>query len=170
MVILPAGDEATLYDGGPAFDRQYTLVLSDLDDRCNRAIGAGEEFDLEGYEANYFFVNGLSYPDTAEDLATRVVMAQGERVALRFVNAGLLASPMHFHGYHVEVACRDRVPETAVVDKDTVLVAPGECVDVILPVTQPGIFPLHTHYVPGVTANGVYLNPAGGALIVMEAN
>ena len=41
--------------------------------------------------------------------------------------------------------------------------------DVILPVAQPGVYPLHTHFVPGVTANGVYLNPYGGALIVMSA-
>jgi hypothetical protein len=69
----------------------------------------------------------------------------------------------------VEVATRNREPETVVVDKDTVLVDLEECVDVILPVTQPGAFPLHTHFVPGVTANGVYVNPHGGALIIMSA-
>ena len=53
--------------------------------------------------------------------------------------------------------------------KDTVPVDVGECVDVILPVKQPGAYPLHTHFVPGVTANGTYLNPYGGALIVMSA-
>ena len=112
---------------------------------------------------------GLSYPDTATDTDTLVAMNQGEEVAIRFINSGLITYPMHFHGYHVRVATRDRVPETAVVDKDTVLVGVGECVDVILPVTQRGAYPLHTHYVPGVTANGVYVNPYGGGLIVMSA-
>ena len=59
--------------------------------------------------------------------------------------------------------------ETQVVEKDTTLVRIGDCVDVILPIDQPGTFPLHTHYVPGVTANGVYTNPYGGALLLISA-
>mgnify|MGYP001818238701 CR=1 FL=1 len=93
----------------------------------------------------------------------------GEDVAIRLINTGLIFSPQHFHGYHVNVASRDRLPETTVIEKDTVVVYTGECVDVILPVAQPGVYPLHTHFVPGVTANGTYVNPYGGALIVMSA-
>jgi FtsP/CotA-like multicopper oxidase with cupredoxin domain len=169
LVVLPADGSNHLYDGGPAFDRQYTLVLGDFDDRLNRAIADGPGYDMDDYEPNYFTVNGLSYPDTASDTDTLVAMSQDEEVAIRFINTGLITYPMHFHGYHVQVATRDRVAETEVVDKDTVLVGVGECVDVILPVTQSGAYPLHTHYVPGVTANGVYVNPYGGGLIVMSA-
>jgi FtsP/CotA-like multicopper oxidase with cupredoxin domain len=125
---------------------------------------------MANYEPNYFFVNGLSYPHTAADGDPLVDMFVGERVAIRFVNTGLITNPMHFHGYHVDVATRNRIPETAVITKDTVLVNVSECVDVILPCNQPGAYPLHTHYVPGVTANGVYVNPYGGALIVMSAS
>jgi FtsP/CotA-like multicopper oxidase with cupredoxin domain len=125
---------------------------------------------MANYEPNYFFVNGLSYPDTAQNGDTRVEMNVGENVAVRFINTGMIVSPMHFHGYHVNTTSRNRIPETAVIEKDTVLVDIGGCVDVIVPVDQPGMFPLHTHFVPGVTANGVYLNPHGGALIVMNAS
>lgn len=170
MIVMPADGSNRLYVGGPAFDRQYTLVLHELDDRLNSAIAAGGTYDMANYEPNYFFVNGLSYPQTAADGDTLVDMFVGERVAIRFVNTGLITNPMHFHGYHVDVATRDRVPETAVITKDTVLVNVSECVDVILPCNQPGAYPLHTHYVPGVTANGVYVNPYGGALIVMNAS
>lgn len=169
LVVMPADGSNRLYPGGPVFDRQYTLVLSEFDDRLNDAIANSQTFDMADFDPNYFFVNGLSFPDTAGDADTLVAMNQGESVALRLINAGVITSPMHFHGYHVEVATHDRVPETVVVDKDTVLVGVGECVDVILPVTQAGTFPLHTHFVPGVTANGVYVNPYGGALIIMDA-
>ena len=169
LVVMPADGSNRLYPGGPAFDRQYTLVLHEFDDRLNDAIGNSQTFDMEDFDPNYFFVNGLSFPDTAGDADTLIAMAQGEDVALRLISAGVITNPMHFHGYHVEVATRDRVPETVLVDKDTVLVGVGECVDVILPVTQIGTFPLHTHFVPGVTANGVYVNPYGGALIIMDA-
>jgi FtsP/CotA-like multicopper oxidase with cupredoxin domain len=170
MIVIPAEGENYLYTDGPTFDRQYTLVLHELDDRVNRAVASGGDFDMADYEPNYFFVNGLSYPNTTADDETLIAMKVGERVALRFVNAGLITNPMHFHGYHVEVATRNRQVETAVIDKDTVLVDVDECVDVILPCNQPGAYPLHTHYVPGVTSNGVYVNPYGGALLVMSAD
>jgi FtsP/CotA-like multicopper oxidase with cupredoxin domain len=170
MVVMPLDGSQTLYSGGPAFDRQYTLVLNELDDRLNQAVYGGQSFDMADYEPNYFFANGLSYPDTAQNADTRVEMNVGEDVAVRFINTGMIVSPMHFHGYHVNAISRNRVRETAVIEKDTVLVGVGECVDVIVPVDQPGTFPLHTHFVPGVTADGVYLNPHGGALIVMNAS
>ena len=159
LVVMPEGGSKTLYGDGPAFDRQYTLVLNELDDRLNAAVyNNGQPYDMADYEPNYFFVNGLSYPETAKDDNTLVAMGVGEDVAIRFINTGLIISPQHFHGYHVDVASRNRLPEITVVEKDTVVVDVGECVDVILPVTQSGVYPLHTHFVPGVTANGTYLN------------
>jgi FtsP/CotA-like multicopper oxidase with cupredoxin domain len=165
LVVMPASGNA-LYDGGPAFDRQYTLFLQEIDKRVNDAVAAGATPNLAEYEPNYFFVNGLSYPQTETDADTRVAMALDENIALRFINAGLILNPMHFHGYHVRVATRNRAPETAVIDKDTVLVRVGECVDVILPVNQTGIYQIHSHFLPAITANGVYAN---GAMIVMDA-
>ena len=72
-------------------------------------------------------------------------------------------------GYHVNVQKSNGRPVTDFVERDTVLVRPGTTADVILPVLQAGAFPLHTHYVPGVTVNGVYTNPYGGSLIIMLA-
>jgi FtsP/CotA-like multicopper oxidase with cupredoxin domain len=166
LVVLPAGSPGQLVPGGPSFDRQYTLVMQELDDRANAAVAAAGVPDLDNYEPNYFFVNGLSYPDTTTDAETLLSTTVNERVALRFINAGLIYSSMHFHGYHVEVFSRNRNAQAVVVDKDTVLVAPGECVDLILPVTQPGRYPVHNHFLPAVTANGVYAN---GALLMIEA-
>lgn len=168
LVVMPGDGSQRLYPGGPAFDREYTLVLQDHDDRLNAAVGAGGGYDMADYEPNYFFLNGLGVPDCVVDPDTRIAMSMGEDVAIRFVNAGAVTSPMHFHGYHCQVATRDRVPETVVVDKDTVLVDLGECVDVIVSPDKAGLFPLHTHYVPGTTANGVYVNPYGGALTLQE--
>jgi len=167
MVVMPANGSNSLYSGGPAFDRQYTLFMSDLDDRLNSAVASGGSYDMNNYEPNYFFANGLSYPDTTTGGDTLVAMGVGEDVAIRFVNGGCITYPMHFHGYHVNVASRNRVVETAVIEKDTVQVPLSSCVDVILPVAQAGVFPLHTHYVPGVTAGGVYPN---GGLILMSAS
>jgi FtsP/CotA-like multicopper oxidase with cupredoxin domain len=165
LVVNASGNR--LYSGGPSFDRQYTLFMSDLDDRLNSAVANGGSYDMNNYEPNYFFANGLSYPDTTTSGDTLVAMGVGEDVAIRFVNGGCITYPMHFHGYHVNVATRNRVVETSVIEKDSVQIELSSCVDVILPVAQAGVFPLHTHYVPGVTAGGVYPN---GGLILMSAS
>jgi FtsP/CotA-like multicopper oxidase with cupredoxin domain len=167
MVVMPADGSDTLYSSGPAFDRQYTMFMSELDDRLNTVVEAGGDYDMDDYEPNYFFANGLSFPDTTTGGDTKIDMNVGEDVAIRFINGGAITYPMHFHGYHVNVATRNRVVETRAIEKDTVQVERDECVDVILPVAQAGMFPLHTHYVPGVTANGVYAN---GGLIIMSAS
>ena len=169
MVIMPNNGTQSLYAGGPTFDRQYTLLINDFDDRMNADVASGVSYNLDNFEPNYYFVNGLSYPDTSTDPDTKVSMLLGEDVAIRFINGGLLTHSMHFHGYHVRVIRRNRIPETDIIDKDTVVVNPGECVDIILPVTQIGKFPLHTHYIPAVTFNGAYVNPVGGALLILEA-
>lgn len=167
LVVMPADGSDRLYNGGPSFDRQYTLFMSEMDDRLNAAIASGGSFNMANYEPNYFFANGLSYPDTASDSDTLLAMNLGEDVGVRFINGGAITYPMHFHGYHVNVATRNRVIETRVIEKDSVQVERSECVDVILPVEQRGAYPLHTHYVPGVTANGSYAN---GGLIIMNAS
>lgn len=166
FIVLPADGSNVLYPGGPAFNRQYSLTLNEVDTRLNAAIAAGQLYDMANYEPNYFFVNGLSFPASTIDPDTHVIMTVGERIALRFINAGLIFNPIHFHGYHVNVASRNRVPETAVINKDTVLVKQGECVDLILPVTQAGEYEVHSHYLPANTANGVYSN---GAIVMLSA-
>jgi FtsP/CotA-like multicopper oxidase with cupredoxin domain len=167
MVVMPANGSNTLYSGGQGFDRQYTLFMSELDDRLNAAVEAGGSYDMNDYEPNYFFANGLSYPNTTADADTLISMNVGEDVAIRFINGGAITYPMHFHGYHVNVATRNRVIETRAIEKDSVQVERDENVDVILPVAQSGLYPLHTHFVPGVTANGSYAN---GGLIIMSAS
>jgi len=155
------------------FDREYTIVTHEIDSRINDAMAAGLPFDLNTYQPDYFFANGLSYPETVQDAAgniddTKVIlMSTGQNVALRLINGGLIYYPMHFHGYHVNVVTRNRMLEENVVEKDTVLVKEGEAVEAILPVgDQVGLYPLHTHYIPGVTTSGFY---AGGSLLMMKS-
>jgi len=157
----PAAPNLTL------FDQQYTLLLHEMDSRLNSAIASGGTFDMATYEPNYFFINGLSYPATKSDPTTFIKMALAEVVAIRFINAGLIYYPMHFHGYHVDVVLRNRTQEKAVVSKDSVLVSVGECVDTLLEVNQVGAYPLHSHYMPAVTANGVY--PFGNMLLLQAS-
>lgn len=164
FVILPAGSVNALTATLTRFVKQFSLVLSELDSRLNSAIATGAAFDVATYKPNYFFINGLSYPNTTTDPSTFLDMSLGEWVAIRLMNAGSIMYPMHFHGYHVNVTLRNRQIESHFIEKDTVLVRVGECVDTMLLVNQVGDYPIHSHYLPAVTANGTY--PKGNMLLM----
>ena len=74
----------------------------------------------------------------------------GDRVKIRLLNEMAGDHPMH-HPFHVHgagrflVLSRDGEPESNLVWKDTVLVRTGETVDILLDVTNPGIWMAHCH-------------------------
>ena len=74
----------------------------------------------------------------------------GDQVKLRLVNEMDSDHPMH-HPFHVHgagrfvVLARDGATEENLVWKDTVLVRTGETVDILLDVTNPGIWMAHCH-------------------------
>lgn len=74
----------------------------------------------------------------------------GDRVKLRLVNEMDSDHPMHhpFHGHGAGrflILGRDGAPEPNLVWKDTVLLRTGETVDVLLDVTEPGVWMAHCH-------------------------
>ena len=74
----------------------------------------------------------------------------GDRVKIRLVNTMDSDHPMH-HPFHIHgagrflVIARDGVVASNLVWKDTVLVRAGETVDIVLEVTNPGLWMAHCH-------------------------
>jgi len=75
---------------------------------------------------------------------------QGQRVKIRLVNEMDSDHPMH-HPFHIHgagrflVLSRDAAPEPNLVWKDTVLIPTGQTVDIVLDVTNPGLWMAHCH-------------------------
>ena len=63
-----------------AYDVEAPVVLGAVDPAFN---AAPDTFDLHRYTATYWLINGKAYPDTA-----RITAAAGQRVLLRYANAG----------------------------------------------------------------------------------
>ena len=74
----------------------------------------------------------------------------GDRVKIRLVNEMQSDHPMH-HPFHIHgagrflVLSRDDIREPNLVWKDTVLVRAGQTVDILLDVTNPGLWMAHCH-------------------------
>jgi FtsP/CotA-like multicopper oxidase with cupredoxin domain len=86
----------------------------------------------------------------AENAAIAWRFRVGDQVKIRLLNEMAGDHPMH-HPFHVHgagrflVLSRDGEPESNLVWKDTVLVRTGETVDILLDVTNPGIWMAHCH-------------------------
>ena len=86
----------------------------------------------------------------AENGAITWAFTVGDRVKIRLVNEMESDHPMH-HPFHVHgagrflVLSRDADPEPNLVWKDTVLVRAGQTVDILLDVSNPGLWMAHCH-------------------------
>jgi FtsP/CotA-like multicopper oxidase with cupredoxin domain len=86
----------------------------------------------------------------AENHAIAWQFKVGDRVKIRLVNEMDSDHPMH-HPFHIHgagrflILARDEVVEPNLVWSDTVLVRTGETVDILLEVTNPGLWMAHCH-------------------------
>ena len=93
-------------------------------------------------EYNWLLLNGKAGPAT-----TPLIIRQGDRVRIRFVNLGMDHHPMHLHGNTFQVTGTEggRIPETAWWPGNTVLVGVAQARDVEFVADRPGDWMLHCH-------------------------
>ena len=87
-----------------------------------------------------FTINGQGFPATEP-----IVAKQGDLIRIRYMNEGLQIHPMHLHGMPQLVVAKDgwALPDPHY--EDTVLVAPGERIDVLVDATEVGTWAFHCH-------------------------
>jgi FtsP/CotA-like multicopper oxidase with cupredoxin domain len=135
---LPASDEQKGHAHG-AHDHGDGLEWEDLMPEINRASDTTNMF--------WKLIDGES---GAENHAIRWRFTVGDKVKIRLVNEMDSDHPMH-HPFHVHgagrflVLARDGQTERNLVWKDTVLLRAGESVDILLYVTNPGLWMAHCH-------------------------
>ena len=90
-------------------------------------------------------------PETgAENAAITWAFRVGDRIKIRLANEMDQDHPMH-HPFHIHgagrflILSRDGEPETNFVWKDTVLLRAGQTIDILLDVTNPGLWMAHCH-------------------------
>lgn len=104
----------------PVADIDYTMIIND------GPLG--------------FTLNGKGFPATEPIVAT-----QGATIRVRYMNEGLQIHPMHLHGMRQLVIAKDGYLLSDPHFEDTVLVAPGERIDVLVEATELGVWALHCH-------------------------
>jgi FtsP/CotA-like multicopper oxidase with cupredoxin domain len=98
-LIVRSGTANQAYDSATtAYNVEAPLVLGAVDPAFN---AAPDTFDMHAYNATYWLINGKAYPDTAG-----ITAAPGQRVLLRYLNAGYDNTTMTLLGMHERVVAR----------------------------------------------------------------
>jgi manganese oxidase len=87
-----------------------------------------------------YTLNGKGFPATHP-----IVAKPGDQVRIRYMNEGLQIHPMHLHGLVQTVISVDGNPVPQRYQQDTVMVAPGQRVDVLVSASELGVWAFHCH-------------------------
>jgi len=142
-------------DGSTAYEREYTLLLNEIDTRPHDGLEAVQEFVWSGYKPNYWLINGRAYPDTIklnadpslphQPISSLIQANKGEQILLRFANLGYEQHAMQLAGIPIHVVGEDasflRGPSGHDISywTHTIYIGPGEARDVLF--TAPAFDP-----------------------------
>ncbi|MFC5531850.1 multicopper oxidase domain-containing protein [Cohnella yongneupensis] len=156
FIVKAKNGEKKAWTGGPAYDKEYVMLLNEFDPVWHQAVAEGKPYDRTDFHPRFWTINGKSFPDTMNDPSTMVTATVGQKILIRFINSGYEEHSFHMHGYHFKVIASDGRPLPAPIEKDTLTIGPAERYDILVTFDQPGEFPLHSHNIVDNTNDGVY--------------
>ncbi|HUL33050.1 MAG TPA: copper oxidase [Candidatus Eisenbacteria bacterium] len=121
----------------PHCDHDFGIVLQEWAILPNNNVP-----NTASMEFNWLTFNGLSAPAT-----TPLLVRQGSRVRLRFVNLGMDHHPIHLHGNQFVITGTEggRAPESTWYPTNTVLVGDAQAKAVEFEAKYPGAWMIHCH-------------------------
>jgi FtsP/CotA-like multicopper oxidase with cupredoxin domain len=165
LVVYNSGDAAYL-NGGPGkgfggnlhgynYTKDYILMLTEIDvgqHLAEQFAGARGAYNPVQYQPQYWFVNGLSFPNTIHsgigfNWATWIAahpnydpliigsVGVPDKVLLRVINLGFETQPMHMHGFHGTIIGSDQNPwgwTGGGLKKNTLTIGSGETYEWLL--------------------------------------
>ncbi|MHB0871348.1 MAG: multicopper oxidase domain-containing protein [Chloroflexota bacterium] len=148
IIVRPKqGAKYAYNDGSTQFNREYVLLLTEVDSKVRRLIASVQQPDWTDYYPDYWLLNGRTYPDTLkpnddpslpyQPVSSLIQANAVEKVLLRFNNLGFQQHAIQIPGIPFRVVGQDaKLLKNSWVDlsysKNTLYLPPGETYDVIL--------------------------------------
>ena len=161
------------------FDMQYQGVDKELHSLVQKANdprliaqSINQKYDVTDREADYFLLNGRSFPYTLRESTVQV--KPNSKVKLRVFNAGGEALALHSHGHKATITHYDGVEHNPIaqITRDVYSIAPAQRLDLMLSTKDDGlhaygegIWLIHDHFESGITSNG--MAPGGGVSAII---
>jgi manganese oxidase len=112
------------------FDKEYVMLLSDIDSAWHEALRTGGDFNAVNFKPDLWLVNGRAFPYTllpnpprypsgkiAKDpditqltYESYVHVKTEDKFLLRMINLGYQVVPWHIHGWHFTIIGKDARP------------------------------------------------------------
>lgn len=127
-LIVDSGVAGQAY--GQAFNQEAVLLLSEIDPSLNANPGG---FNLLDYHPTYWLINGAAYPST-----NPITANSGERVLLRYLNAGFVHPSMALLGAYQRVIAKDSYAVNNPFDVVAETIPAGTTADMIVDTTGLG--------------------------------
>lgn len=121
----------------PRVEKDFVVMLQEYAILPNNSVP-----NTMNMEFNWLVINGKSGP-----AVTPLIVRLGDRVRIRMINLGMDHHPMHLHGntFHVTGTEAGRIPESAWIPGNTVLVGVAQARDVEFIAKYPGDWMFHCH-------------------------
>ena len=121
----------------PSVDKDFMILMQEYAVLPNNIVP-----NSMNMEFNWLVFNGKAGP-----AATPLIVRLGDRVRIRMANLGMDHHPIHVHGHTFQVTGTEggRIPESAWIPGNTVLVGVAQARDVEFVANNPGDWMLHCH-------------------------
>jgi len=121
----------------PYVDKDFLILMQEYAVLPNNGVP-----NSMNMEFNWLLLNGKAGP-----APTPLIVRLGDRVRIRMVNLGMDHHPIHLHGHTFQVTGTEggRIPESAWIPGNTVLVGVAQARDVEFVANNPGDWMLHCH-------------------------
>ena len=137
LVVRPTTAGRAYNSAASAFDAEAVLVLSEIDPLFN---AAPTSFNLVNYNPKYWLINGKAYEAGNPALSVSPAPGAGDRVLLRYVNAGSLHHTMALLGTHQRVIGKDAYPVRYPFDVVAETIPAGSTADMIATIPAAGTY------------------------------
>ncbi len=163
------------------YDREFDMMYLDVDKQANDLIKKHSDprlttkemnrvFDITDGTADYFLLNGRSFPYTIRE--SIIYVKPDEKVKLRVLNGGDAGLSLHTHGHKVTITHYDGIEAQSKITRDVVWLSSAQRLDLELNTTNDGlhsygegIWIVHDHQETGTTTDGA--NPGGDVTAIV---
>lgn len=139
MIVKPKGGLNQAWTGGPAYDKEYSWLMSEIDQKWHDDIPkmVVDTLKVPLYKPNYFLINGKSEQQITTNDTMRVTGGKGQTIYIRTANIGYFKNRIVFPPeLNATMIDSDGRPLPSAIKNDTVELMPGERFGVLLkPIT-----------------------------------
>ncbi len=138
LIVVKAANEAnTAFTGGPAFNKSYNWILSEVDKFWHDTIPVhdplADTIHLPPYIPDYFLINGKSETQILNNDSIKISGAQNDFIYLRIGAIGFFTNRIIFPSFlNAKIIDSDGRPLPSEIISDTLEIAPGERYGVML--------------------------------------